>query len=78
MTVYYIPAEIGEREIADRKLEITVNGTRTSFSNLNTDRSKGVQTVELAVELQPGYNTIRMGSRLTWAPDIDCFTLIKE
>lgn len=78
MTVYYIPAEIGEREIADRKLEITVNGTRTSFSNLNTDRSKGVQTVEFAVELQPGYNTIRMGSRLTWAPDIDCFTLIKE
>ena len=77
MIISYIPAEIGKKEIPDRRLEVTVNRTRTSFSQIESDRSKGVQTVELIIELQPGYNVIRMGSRLTWSPDIDCFVLEK-
>lgn len=77
LTVAYVPAETGKREIADRRLELAVNGRLYVFDGLETDRSKGVQTVEQTVRLEPGYNEIRMGSRLTWCPDIDCFTLVR-
>lgn len=82
MVISYVPADnttssIKGREVKDRCLEVTVNGTRTDFKNLETNRSKGMQKVEFMIELQPGYNVIRMGSRLTWTPDIDCFTIEK-
>lgn len=82
MVISYVPADnttssIKGREVKDRCLEVTVNGTRTDFKSLETNRSKGMQKVEFMIELQPGYNVIRMGSRLTWTPDIDCFTIEK-
>lgn len=75
LTVYYVPAEKKQRSIADHRLEVTVNGTRVSFDSLEKERSKGVSSVTLVVDLEPGYNVVRMGSRYTWSPDIDCFTL---
>ena len=83
MVVSYVPAGntgsiIKGLEVKDHRLEVTVNGTRTGFNNLETDRSKGVQKVELTIELQPGYNVIRIGSRYTWAPDLDCFAILKN
>lgn len=52
MTVCYVPAAKREREINDRRLEVTVNGTRVSLTELKTDRSKGVCRAELTVDLQ--------------------------
>ena len=75
MTVFYIAPEKKKHSIADHRLEIMVNGTRISFDGLEKDRSKGISTIDLIVDLKPGYNVIRMGSRYTWSPDIDCFTL---
>lgn len=77
MTVCYVPAAKREREINDRRLEVTVNGTWVSLTELETDRSKGVCRAELTVDLQKGYNTVSIGSRLTWTPDLDCFVLEK-
>lgn len=75
MTVQYIPAEKKEREISDRRLEVTVNGNMTVADKLETDRSKGVAQTTFTVNLQKGYNVIRIGSRFSWSPDLDCFTL---
>lgn len=77
MTIYYVPSEKAKKEIPDRKLEVTINGNRNIFTNLESDRSKGIQTVECIIDLHQGYNVIRMGNRLTWTPDIDCFSLVK-
>lgn len=76
MTIHYVPAERREREISDRRLTVSVNGNQVELDGLETDRSKGVATVALTVTLRPGYNVVRMGSRLTWTPDLDCFTLV--
>lgn len=80
MTISYVPSDntksqIKNKEVKDRRIEVTVNGNRTSLNNPETDRSKGVQKVNIEVELQPGYNVVRMGSRLSWSHDIDCFVL---
>ena len=75
MTVQYIPAEKKEREISDRRLEVTVNGNMTVVDKLETDRSKGIAQTTFTVNLQKGYNVIRIGSRFSWSPDLDCFTL---
>ena len=77
MKIKYIPAELQDREINDHKIEVTVNGTTTRLSELETDRSKGIATAELDINLDKGYNTIKKGSRRTWVPDIDCFELEK-
>lgn len=83
MTLYYVPAEkgkgsMGDREVNDRRIEVTVNGERFDFKELETDRSKGMQKLELKIDLQKGYNCVQIGSRLTWTPDIDCFMLTKR
>lgn len=80
MTICYVPAEtgksqIGNKEVKDRRIEVTVNGDRTDFDQLETDRSKGVCSITLPVTLQKGYNVVKIGSRLSWCPDIDCFRL---
>ncbi len=77
MKIKYIPAELQDREINDHKIEVTVNGTTTRLSELETDSSKGIATAELDINLDKGYNTIKIGSRRTWVPDIDCFELEK-
>ena len=62
-------------EIRDRKLEVSVNGSKVLLDDLESDPSKGVMQVILPVELKAGYNVVRMCSPYTWTPDIDCFTL---
>lgn len=77
MTIHYVPVEMKKREIADRRLEVSVNGNTVTLNKLETDRTKGVATAELTVNLQRGYNVVKIGSRLSWCPDLDCFTLEK-
>lgn len=77
MTISYVPAAVGEREINDQCIEVEVNGRTTLLRQIERDRTKGLCRVSLPVRLNPGYNTVRMGSSYTWAPDIDCFTLRK-
>lgn len=60
----------------NRKLELTVNGRKQVLEELGADDNHSKITVP--VELKPGYNVIRMGNSYNWAPDIDCFTLIKK
>lgn len=83
MTVYYVPSEKGqggmrEPSVSDRRIELSVNGNMVVLRNLETDRSTGVNKVEIPVELQKGYNVVKIGSRLTYTPDIDCFTLTPD
>lgn len=39
--------------------------------------SLNICRAELTVDLQKGYNTVSIGSRLTWTPDLNCFVLEK-
>lgn len=83
MTVYYVPSEKGqggmrEPSVSDRRIELSINGNMVVLRNLETDRSTGVNKVEIPVELQKGYNVVKIGSRLTYTPDIDCFTLTPD
>lgn len=80
LTIYYLPGEkskspVGEREIDDRQIELTINGVKTILTPKETDRSKGIQNIQTDIVLNKGTNTIRMGSSRTWMPDLDCFTL---
>lgn len=83
MTLYYVPSEKGrggirEPSVNDRRIEVSVNGNMFVIKQLESDRSTGVNKVEIPVELHKGYNVVKIGSRLTFTPDIDCFTLIPD
>lgn len=76
LTIAYLPPEAGKREVNDRLIEVEVNGhAYTPIKKLAENRSEGICTVSLPVRLEPGCNTIRLGSAYTWTPDIDCITL---
>ena len=76
MTISYLPPETGRLEVNDRRLEVTVNGHPYPVpGSLVKDRAQGICTVSLDVALKPGENVVRIGSRYTWTPDIDCFSL---
>ncbi len=68
MSITYVPA-------TKRRLVVTVNSVTTEIDGLQTDGD--IATVSIPVTLQAGYNTIEMGSPLTWAVDIDKFELKK-
>ena len=76
LTIAYLPPEAGKREVNDRLIEVEVNGhVYAPIKKLAKNRSEGICTVSLPVRLEPGRNTIRLGSAYTWTPDIDCITL---
>ncbi len=76
LTIHYIPFEQSKTEISGRRLEVMVNGTSIVLKpGNNTDLP--INTISTPIELRAGYNTIRMGSSFTWAPNIDCFQLKK-
>lgn len=79
--VCYVPSvrrKIGSgMEIGDRCIEVSVNGNMYCFDKLETDRKEGVKYVEFKVELQKGYNIVKIGSRYSWTPDIDCLIISK-
>ena len=77
MTISYVPVEPDEREVNDQCIEVEVNGQKTVLKDIVRDRAEGICRISLPVELQRGYNTVRIGSSYTWAPDIDCFRLRK-
>lgn len=78
MTISYVPAVPGEREINDQCIEVQVNGFSTLLKDIERNRDMGVCKVSLQVHLDKGYNTVRIGSSYTWAPDIDCFTIERK
>lgn len=80
MTLYYLPSDkkksmLKNREVDDRRFEVTVNGERYVLKELQTERAKSVQEVSLKIKLKKGYNAIKIGSRYTWTPDLDCFVI---
>ena len=76
LTIAYLPPEAGKREVNDRLIEVEVNGhVYAPIKKLAKNRSEGICTVSQPVRLEPGRNTIRLGSAYTWTPDIDCITL---
>ena len=60
----------------NRKLEVSVNGTKTVLKDLNSNNE--VKSVTIPVSLKQGYNTVRMGNDFGWAPDIDRFTVSRQ
>jgi hypothetical protein len=60
----------------NRKLEVSVNGTKTVLKDLNSNNE--VKSVTIPVSLKQGYNTVRMGNNFGWAPDIDRFTVSRQ
>ena len=76
LTIAYLPPEAGKREVNDRLIEVEVNEhAYAPIKKLAKNRSEGICTVSQPVRLEPGRNTIRLGSAYTWTPDIDCITL---
>ena len=76
MTISYVPPGEKTGEINDRIIEVMVNGFKYApLAQLEKMRSKGVCSVSLPIQLNAGFNVIRIGSLYTWTPDIDCFTL---
>lgn len=71
MTVYYSCNK-------SRKLEVSVNGTKTEIKDLNSGDKEKVASITIPVTLATGNNVIRMGNSFGWAPDIDCFKLTKR
>ncbi len=71
MTLHYTP-------YANRYLEINVNKEKAVKMKCDAPENEGqLLSMKFQIRLQPGFNVIRMGSPLTWTPDIDCFTLKK-
>ena len=60
----------------NRKLEVSVNGTKTVLKDLNSNNE--VKSVTIPVSLKQGYNTVQMGNNFGWAPDIDRFTVSRQ
>ena len=76
MTISYVPPGEKTGEINDRIMEVMVNGSKYApLAQLEKMRSKGVCSVSIPIQLNAGFNVIRIGSLYTWTPDIDCFTL---
>lgn len=76
MILRYVPVAGKEREINDRRLEVTVNGDRVTVDSLETAGSKRIAQCTVTVNLKKGYNDVKIGSRFTWTPDLDCFLLV--
>lgn len=80
MDIYYLPIKKGRssiknREINDYRLEISVNGNMSCLKELERGEEEGIRKIRHTIELKKGYNVIKIGSRYTWVPDLDCFTL---
>lgn len=80
MDIYYAPIKKGrssikEREINDYRMEISVNGDMFCLKDFESEESKGIRRIQHTINLKKGYNTIKIGSRYSWVPDLDCFTL---
>ena len=70
MTISYIPKKLSH-------IELTINGKAPI--NVNTQTTgDDIVTVTVPVVLEKGNNDIRIGSTISWSPDIDCFTLTKK
>jgi len=69
LEISFIPAK-------NRKMDISVNGNITYLDSIPADG--GITKTSLPITLKNGENCIEIGSKLTWAPDIDCIYLVKQ
>jgi hypothetical protein len=64
LTVYYLSE-------GAKGATLSVNGKSTLLTDLNSGRKGVVAKKSLTVELNKGYNTLRISNAYDWAPDID-------
>lgn len=76
ITVRYKMPRLG-REIADRRIEIMVNGNLSAIAGIDQTPGSDIRTASAIIRLEKGNNNIKIGSRHTWTPDIDCFEIRK-
>lgn len=69
LEIFFVPRE-------DARLEILVNGSEPIIIDASETAPAGSMVKKSThVTLNPGFNTVSMTSSLSWAPDLDCFTL---
>lgn len=61
----------------DRTLEVWVNGVKTVVDSFRTAGEGEASFASIQVDLEKGYNCIRIGNSYNWAPDLDCFRLVR-
>lgn len=77
MCIAYVPSKKQERQINDRRIEVEINGNIFVVEHLEKDKDD-IEFVHVPINLNKGYNVVRILSHLTWTPDIDCFTLERK
>ncbi len=68
LTIGYISGE-------NRNITVTVNGRRVQTLNVNSGGWSTVGKRKLKINLDKGYNTIRLSNATNWMPDIDYIDL---
>ncbi len=64
LNLYYLSAE-------NRSAILSVNGTETQLSNLNSGGAKSIAKTSIPVKLKAGYNVVRIYNPTGMAPDMD-------
>jgi hypothetical protein len=64
LTISYISGE-------NRNATVSINGTDTLLTNLNSGSWSTLKNSIFYIKLTKGYNRIRIGNTMGWAPDID-------
>ena len=64
LTLWYLSAE-------NRSAILSVNGTDTQLSKLNSGSTKSTAKVTIPVKLKEGYNVVRISNPTEMAPDVD-------
>jgi len=59
-----------------RNITVSVNGTKVKTLSCNSGGWQKVGTKTLAIQLQPGQNTIRLSNATNWMPDIDYINVV--
>ena len=69
LTIGYLSGE-------NRSITVSVNGKRVQTVSVNSGGWDRVGRKVLNIELQPGYNTIRLSNASSWMPDIDYIDVV--
>lgn len=64
LTIFYSSGE-------NRNATVTINGKEEKLANLNSGGWKTIASASLKVNLNKGYNVVRISNSTGWAPDID-------
>lgn len=71
LTFKYLSAE-------PRRMAVSVNGSYVKeFTGLNSGSWSKIADCSVEVELQKGYNSVKLSNRTEWMPDMDCMVITK-